>query len=38
MGGTCRGSVDKIMYAWAKDAPPLKLPKGRVNVTEFNLI
>lgn len=28
MGGTCKGSVNKIMYAWAMDAPPLALPQG----------
>lgn len=29
MGGTCKGSVNKIMYAWAMDAPPLALPQGK---------
>lgn len=28
MGGTCKGNVNKILYAWAMDAPPLDLPKS----------
>ncbi|CAB3983869.1 peptidyl-glycine alpha-amidating monooxygenase isoform X2 [Paramuricea clavata] len=28
MGGTCKGRVNKIMYAWAMDAPALSLPKN----------
>lgn len=32
MGGTCKGSVNKIMYAWAMDAPALTLPQGRYNI------
>ncbi|XP_028399075.1 peptidyl-glycine alpha-amidating monooxygenase-like [Dendronephthya gigantea] len=27
MGGTCKGNVNKILYAWAMDAPALDLPK-----------
>ena len=29
MGGTCKGRVNKIMYAWAMDAPALSLPKSK---------
>ena len=28
MGGICKGSVNKIMYAWGMDAPALNLPEG----------
>ena len=32
MGGTCKGHVNKIMYAWAMDAPALTLPKGKYSL------
>ena len=30
MGGTCKGTVNKIMYAWAMDAPALTLPDSKL--------
>ena len=27
--GVCRGSGEKILYAWGRNAPKLKLPPGK---------
>ena len=26
--GVCKGSGERILYAWGRNAPVLKLPKG----------
>ena len=39
--GVCKGSGERILYAWGRNAPVLKLPKGKTGkyvVTVVNII